>query len=161
MGWNVITAYAVGLRLVIRSAQRKKHESHMIYIYMQNLSKIKWLLLSLFYFSSSLAKYEKDWLKETPSLVFPLEQIRDLGRPITLFFLLLIILLVLFTKNKRRYWLVPKPLYFLAIVQLIIFFKTLYAGDIIFAFQALFGSPQHEKAMETAKIAVFRPFGGL
>ena len=34
-----------------------------------------------------------------------------------------------------------------------------HISDIIFAFQALFDSPQHEKAMETAKIAVFRPFG--
>ena len=34
-----------------------------------------------------------------------------------------------------------------------------HISDIIFAFQALFDSPQHEKVMETAKIAVFRPFG--
>ena len=34
-----------------------------------------------------------------------------------------------------------------------------HISDIIYTFQALFDSPQHEKAMETAKIAVFRPFG--
>ena len=34
-----------------------------------------------------------------------------------------------------------------------------HISDIIFIFQALFDSPQHEKAMEAAKIAVFRPFG--
>ena len=34
-----------------------------------------------------------------------------------------------------------------------------HISDIIFTFQALFDSPQHEKAMETTKIAVFRPFG--
>ena len=34
-----------------------------------------------------------------------------------------------------------------------------HISDIIFIFQALFDSPQHEKAMEVAKIAVFRPFG--
>ena len=33
-----------------------------------------------------------------------------------------------------------------------------HISDIIFTFQALFDAPQHEKAMETAKIAVFKPF---
>lgn len=99
--------------------------------------RVAWLLFSLFCFTASLGKYEDPWIKEPPALVFPLQQLRDLGRPLTIVLLALLLLLIMQLPNGWRRMLTPRPITYLALVQVAVFFKILAFGNIIFAFLGL------------------------
>jgi hypothetical protein len=92
-----------------------------------------WLLFSLCCFASSLNKFADQWIKVSPPLMFPLQQIREYGRPLAIIFLLLLILLALQTQNNWRQRILPKAIDYLIFVQFAIFAKTLLYGSQEFA----------------------------
>ncbi len=108
----------------------------------QRSRPLAWLLFSLCCFCASLAKHYSNYVLEPPALVFPLQQIRDLGRPLTIVILGLLILLTLSTKLSWRRHVVAEPIKLLIIVQVVIFLKALAEGNVIFALLAAltFGS---------------------
>ena len=93
---------------------------------------LAWSLFSLFCFSASLAKFQDQFVSEPPPLAFPLQQMRDFGRPLAIIFLLLLLLLTFTKQASWRQSLLPTPLQYLIVVQLIIFCKTIYSGDVLF-----------------------------
>lgn len=96
-----------------------------------------WFLLSICGFAASLGKFTSEFIDEPPALVFPLQQLREHGRLLTVI-LLGILLLTAYLKRKTwRRTLVPRPLIFLIAVQILIFLKNvLGGGDLSFAVQA-------------------------
>jgi O-antigen ligase len=95
--------------------------------------QLAWLLFSFCCYTASLGKFQNEWITEPPPLVFPLQQLRDMGRPITIVILVLLLLLGMQTKNGWRRVLIPQPIYYLIMFQAVIFFKTLLYGDMVFA----------------------------
>lgn len=95
---------------------------------------VAWCLFSLCCFCASLAKFRDQFVSEPPALVFPLQQIRDFGRPLTIVLVGLLILLAFTKQASWRHRLLAQPVLFLMTVQIAIFLKTLYAGDIFFSF---------------------------
>lgn len=104
--------------------------------------RVAWLLFSLFCFAASLAKYQDEFIPEAPPLVFPLQQLRDMGRPLTIVLLGLLLLLILSQHRRKVGPSVPMAVTMLIVVQIVIFLKTLYYGDPLFAAMAaaVFGS---------------------
>ncbi|MFN6519071.1 MAG: O-antigen ligase family protein [Nostoc sp. CreGUA01] len=100
--------------------------------------RIAWLLFSLCCYVASLGKFQDEWIQEPPPLVFPLQQLRDMGRPLTIVLLGLLLILALQTKNGWRKILVPEPLKYLIAVQTVILFKIFIYGNSDFALQAAF-----------------------
>lgn len=94
-----------------------------------------WILFSLFCFSASLGKFASFTLPEPPPLVFPLQQVRDFGRPLTLTFLGLLGVYTYKCKSKSSLSLIQIPLAFryLWCVHVIIFLKNFLYGDIEFS----------------------------
>lgn len=93
-----------------------------------------WWLLALCFFASSLSKFGDQFVTNPPALVFPLQQIREYGRPLTLLLLSMILLVGLQQESKRwRLQLIPWPIRYLLIVQTVIFLKTLFFGSLLFA----------------------------
>lgn len=93
-----------------------------------------WFLVAIFGFSASLNKFGNEFIKEPPPLVFPLQQIREVGRPLTIVLLVLLIFIALKAKNIWRKKIMPQPLIYLILVQSVIFFKILVYGNLDFAF---------------------------
>ena len=100
----------------------------------QKRPRLGWFLVAIFGFSASLGKFANEFIKEPPALVFPLQQIRELGRPLTIILLVLLIFLGFKTKNMLRKKIMPEPLIYLILVQSVIFFKILVYGNLGFAF---------------------------
>ena len=88
------------------------------------------VLISVCGFFASLSKYEKDWLKEVPSLISPIQEMRDLGRPLTLISLLIILVLSVFSFKNIRLSRIPKAFLFLSLLQAVILVKGCISGDI-------------------------------
>ena len=99
----------------------------------RNNQDFAWILLSFCLFSASLSEFQNQFVLDPPDLVFPLEQIRSMGRPLTA---LLIGLLFLIGFNKKELGiskhLIPSPIKFLLLIQIIVFMKRL-EGDWRFA----------------------------
>jgi hypothetical protein len=92
-----------------------------------------WLLYALCTLAASMGKPGGPYILVVPPLAFPLEQLRDVGRPLSL---LLIGLLLLLGLQQARGWrraLLPPPLRYLLAVQAVIILKTLLYGSISFA----------------------------
>lgn len=104
--------------------------------------KFAWLLVSLCCFSASLGKLVTQWVKEPPPLVFPLQQLRDNGRPLAVVLLIAILILGFWTPPTWRRNLISHPVKYLVILQIVIFIKSLVQGNFIFAILAslVFGS---------------------
>lgn len=100
----------------------------------QKKPRLSWFLVSIFGFAASLSKFTDEFIKEPPPLVFPLQQIRELGRPLTIVILVLLIVIALKTKNFWRKKIIPQPLVYIVLLQGVIFFKVLAYGNLIFAF---------------------------
>ncbi|MEA5575041.1 O-antigen ligase domain-containing protein [Anabaena sp. UHCC 0451] len=100
----------------------------------QKRPRLGWFLVALFGFAASLSKFGNEFITEPPPLVFPLQQIRELGRPLTIVLLGLLIVIALKTKNYWRKKIIPKPIVYIVLVQSIIFFKILAYGNLGFAF---------------------------
>ncbi|MBG1271576.1 O-antigen ligase family protein [Nostoc sp. WHI] len=100
--------------------------------------RVAWLLFSVCCYIASLGKFQDEWIQEPPPLVFPLQQLRDMGRPLTIVLLGLLLILALQTKNGWRRILVPEPIKYLIAVQTVILFKILIYGNSEFALQAAF-----------------------
>jgi len=93
-----------------------------------------WFLLTLCGFAASLGEYRDQWIKQAPVLAFPLEQLRDAGRPLAVFLLGLLLFIAFKTPKNWRSVITPKPVIYLTIVQLVILLKSLQFGSIAFAF---------------------------
>ncbi|MDD1415257.1 O-antigen ligase domain-containing protein [Dolichospermum sp. ST_con] len=100
----------------------------------QKRPRLGWFMIAIFGFSASLNKFGNEFIKEPPALVFPLQQIREVGRPITIVLLLLLIIISLKTKNIWRQKIIPQPIFYLILVQSVIFCKILFYGNLGFAF---------------------------
>jgi hypothetical protein len=92
-----------------------------------------WLLFSICGFAASLNKFTDPWTKVTPSLVFPLQQIREYGRPLAIVMLILLVFLALQTRSSWRQQVFPPSIKYLIYVQFVILSKTLIYGDLEFA----------------------------
>ncbi|MBD2609702.1 O-antigen ligase domain-containing protein [Nostoc punctiforme FACHB-252] len=99
--------------------------------------RLAWLLFAFCCYATSLGKYQDEWITEPPPLVFPLQQLRDMGRPLTIVLLILLILLGMQTQNGWRRIIIPQPVYYLIAFQVAVFFKVLIYGDVAFALLAL------------------------
>jgi hypothetical protein len=95
--------------------------------------KMGWLLFSLCCFAASLNKLRDEWTLEPPALVFPLQQIRNVGRPLAIVLLIALAIVALSTRNSWRRKIFPKPIDYLIVVQALIMCKTLLYGSIEFA----------------------------
>lgn len=100
----------------------------------QNRPRFGWFYLAMFGFAASLNKFVNEYIKEPPALVFPLQQIREQGRPLTIVLLSLLIIIAFKTKNIWRKKIIPQPLIYIVLVQCVIFFKMLAYGNLGFAF---------------------------
>ncbi|MEA5596120.1 O-antigen ligase family protein [Rivularia sp. UHCC 0363] len=98
--------------------------------------RLAWFLFTICCFAASLSKFQDQFTTEVPALVFPLQQIRDMGRPLTIIFLGLILMLGLKKQHGWRRMFLASPIKYLLLVQGIIFIKTLAYGSISFAFLA-------------------------
>ncbi len=97
-----------------------------------------WLLVSLLGFASSLAVFRDQYTPIPPPLVFPLQQLRGSGRPISIVLLALLLAVSFWKQNDLRQYSwrslqLPTPLIFLIIVQGLIVFKTAAFGSLGFA----------------------------
>ncbi|MDB9485486.1 O-antigen ligase family protein [Dolichospermum circinale CS-1225] len=100
----------------------------------QSNPHLGWLLIAIFGFAASLNKFANEYIKEAPPLVFPLQQIREVGRPLTIILLVLLIFIAFKSKNIWRQKIIPQPIIYLILVQSVIFFKILLYGNVGFAF---------------------------
>lgn len=106
-------------------------------LYARRSRALGWFLFTLCCFSASLSKFRDQFVEEPPPLVFPLQQIRDFGRPLSVVFLCLLILtIVVKVKPSWRRQLLAEPVKYLIVVQGVIFFKTLISGNLAFALMA-------------------------
>ena len=112
-----IIGVAIGILMVIKASQDRP---------------TGWLLFSLCCFSSSLNTYKDKWT-DSPPLLFPLQQLRAAGRPLSILLLILLILLALQTQHNWRRWIFPKAIKYLMFVQFVILSKTLLYGSQEFA----------------------------
>jgi hypothetical protein len=92
---------------------------------------IKWFLLACFGFISSLARYgSPEWGLIAPPLVFPLEPLRANGRPLAIAFLGILLLVAFVTKKEWGYKIkMPPPIFYLVLVQIVIWIKTVLEGS--------------------------------
>ncbi|MCB0207755.1 MAG: O-antigen ligase family protein [Anaerolineae bacterium] len=99
-------------------------------------ARLAWLLVSVCCFTASLAKFVNEFVPEPPALAFPLQQLREAGRPLTIVLLGLVLVIALQRQTPQyKHWL-PRPILFLILVQVVIFFKTLLFGSSLFALLA-------------------------
>ncbi|BAY66025.1 hypothetical protein NIES22_61380 [Calothrix brevissima NIES-22] len=98
--------------------------------------RLAWFLFSLFCYTASLGKYEDQWIT-APPLVVPLEQLRDMGRPLTIVLLCLLLILGIESADQGRRTFIPKPIKYLIVVQFAFFYKILLFGEINFALLGL------------------------
>lgn len=94
---------------------------------------VAWFLLTLLGFCASLGKFVDEWNPEPPALVFPLQQLRDAGRPLSVVLLLALLYLAVSQNSTWRSRLLAKPLILLCVVQALIAFKLLLYGSAAFA----------------------------
>lgn len=100
----------------------------------QRSPRLGWFLVAIFGFAASLNKFANEYIKEAPPLVFPLQQIREVGRPLTIVLLVLLIFIAFKSQNIWRQKIIPQPIIYLILVQSVIFFKILAYGNVGFAF---------------------------
>ena len=108
-----------------------------LYVVLQASQKrpvLSWFLVAIFGFAASLSKFSNEFIKEPPPLVFPLQELREFGRPLSIILLLSLGFIALSTKNYWRKKLLPKPIFYLVLVQISIFLKNLLYGELVFAF---------------------------
>lgn len=106
-------------------------------LYKEKYRPLHWFLLAVTGFAASLKEYRDPWVLDPPDLVFPLEQIRAQGRPITIILLGLLLVIVFLSRRGRRENLMPSPLPYLLFIQGIAFVKTAFDGSLTFALLAL------------------------
>ena len=114
-----IIGIAIGLLMVVKASRDRP---------------TGWLLFSLCCFASSLNMYKDQWMRVTPPIIFPLQQIRANGRPLAIVLLILLVFVALQTQSNWRQRILPKAIDYLMAVQFVIFAKTLIYGDQEFAF---------------------------
>ncbi len=104
--------------------------------------QIGWLLFSLLCFASSLSTFRSQYIRTPPALVFPLQQLRAVDRPLSIVLLISIVIVALTVTNTWRREILPKAAKYLIAVQGVIIFKIFLYGSNEFAFltAATFGS---------------------
>ena len=101
----------------------------------QTSRPLAWLLFSFCCFTATLGRMETEWVGQAPPLVFPLEQIRALGRPLTILLLASLLLISFLTRGAKSIE-IPRPTIYLAAVQVLILLKTAMYGSAGFAAMA-------------------------
>ena len=101
-------------------------------------SRLQWWIITLLGFSASLGKYANEFGVTSPPLAFPLEDIREMGRPLAVLFLITCASLAFRSRRGWRKKLFPKPILYLLLFQAVIVWKTiLYGGSLTFAILTL------------------------
>ncbi|WP_099237310.1 O-antigen ligase family protein [Synechococcus sp. BDU 130192] len=100
--------------------------------------RMAWLLVALCCFAASLSEFRDQYVLDPPDLVFPLEQLRAAGRPLSLLLVGLLLWLGVETPNKQswRQRFMPSAVWCLMAIQGLIFFKTFASGSLSFALLA-------------------------
>lgn len=96
-----------------------------------------WLVVALCGFAASLAKFSSQWVSEPPALVFPLQQLRNAGRPLTMALVGLLLLISFKNQSNWRNTSLPQPVVWLLGVHGVIFAKNFLYGSASYAFLAL------------------------
>ena len=117
-----IVAIAIGLLMVFQASRSRQ---------------VGWLLFSLLCFASSLSTFGSQWMKVPPALVFPLQQLRSVDRPLSIVLLVLLTIVALSVPMSWRQKTLPKPIDYLIAVQGVIIFKTYVYGSSEFAILSL------------------------
>jgi hypothetical protein len=101
--------------------------------------RLAWFLVALCGFAASLSFFRDQFTPEPPPLVFPLQQIRDAGRPLSILMLALLLWLGFNTPHYKswRQNFFPSAIWALVILQVLIFFKSLAFGSVVFALLAI------------------------
>lgn len=99
---------------------------------------VAWLLVALCCFAASLSEFRDQYVLDPPDLVFPLEQLRAAGRPLSILLVGLLLWLGIETPNKRgwRQSFMPSAVWPLVAIQGLICFKTFAFGSVSFALLA-------------------------
>ena len=105
-------------------------------LYQEKYRPLHWFLVALMGFASSLAEFRDQWTLEPPALVFPLQQIRAQGRPLTIVLLGLLLVIIFQSKGGRDRGLIPSALPYLFFIQGLVFLKTATEGSLNFAILA-------------------------
>ena len=102
--------------------------------------RLAWFLVSLCCFAASLSFFRDQFNPEPPPLVFPLQQIRAAGRPLSIILLALLLWLGFETPHYKswRQTFFPSAVWALVTIQVLIFLKILAFGSVVFAFLAIF-----------------------
>ncbi len=96
-----------------------------------------WIVLALCGFAASLSEFRSEFIPNPPPFAFPLQTMRQLGRPITFTLLLLLLVLALRTPRGWRQACYPKPLQALVLLQAVLLLKVFLEGDILFGLLAV------------------------
>ncbi len=94
----------------------------------------KWIILGLLLFATSLGKYTDQWVLEPPALAFPLQQIRELGRPLSFALLALLLLLIVTDRKNFKRFSSTFEMKVLFYIQFLAFIKGVYSGHFLTAF---------------------------
>lgn len=100
----------------------------------QKRPRLGWFLVAILGFTASLGKFTNEFITEAPPLVAPLQQIRELGRPLSIVLLGLLVVIALKSKKFWRKKIIPQPILYIVLLQFVIFLKILAYGNIGFAF---------------------------
>lgn len=101
--------------------------------------RLAWFLVALCCFAASLSEFRDAYILDAPDLVFPLEQIRANGRPLTISLLGLVLILNYLMPRERswRHLRISSAVWALTAIQFLVFFKTFAFGSVSFATLAL------------------------
>lgn len=118
----------LGLILGLVTVYRAKHSP-----------RLAWFLVALCCFAASLSEFRDQFVLDAPDLVFPLEQLRSAGRPLSIVLLALLLWLSCITLSYKswRQTFIPFAVWALATIQGLIFFKVAAFGSITFALLAI------------------------
>jgi O-Antigen ligase len=98
---------------------------------------LQWWVITILGFATSLGKFSNEWGVTSPPLAFPLEEMREFGRPLSALLLLTCLGLALRSHKGWRKDLLPKPILYLLLFQSVIVLKTILYGSISFALLTL------------------------
>src|SRR5687767_9859962 len=81
-----------------------------LFIGAQRSPRIAWFIFSLCCFAASLSAFSDEYVITPPPLIFPLQQLRAMGRPLTLLLLGLTLIVGFQARENWRRYFFPTPI---------------------------------------------------
>ena len=95
-----------------------------------------WVIFALVGFAASLGEFRNEFITNPPPFAFPLQQLRQQGRPLTMALLALLLALGLRTRPGWRQIYFPRPLAPLIAIQVVLLLKVFLQGNLGFTLVA-------------------------